>query len=78
MLGLPGVLGTLIDLLTVVIGFGLIVFFHELGHFIAARWAGIRVLTFAVGFGPPVRRAGHRTGLFFDLLLVFVRRNGFR
>lgn len=66
MLGLPGIFGTIFDLLTVVIGFGLIVFFHELGHFVAARWAGIRVLTFAVGFGPPVvswrRGVGIRKG----------------
>ena len=54
MFGLSGILGTIINLLTVVLGFGLIVFFHELGHFLAARWAGIRVLTFAVGFGPPI------------------------
>ncbi len=40
------------DLLLVVLGFSLIVFLHELGHFLAARWAGIRVLTFALGFGP--------------------------
>jgi len=45
-------LGTILDLLTVIVGFGLIVFVHELGHFLAARWAGIRVLAFAVGFGP--------------------------
>lgn len=66
MLGLPGFIGTAIDLLTVIVGFGLIVFFHELGHFLAARWAGIRVLTFAVGFGPPViswrRGVGLRRG----------------
>jgi len=40
------------DLLLVVLGFSLIIVFHELGHFLAARWAGIRVLAFAVGFGP--------------------------
>src|SRR3954470_14878265 len=45
-------LGTARDLVLVLLGFGLIVFLHELGHFIAARWAGIRVLAFAVGFGP--------------------------
>ncbi|MFG0305913.1 MAG: site-2 protease family protein [Phycisphaerales bacterium JB040] len=50
--GLVETLGTLGDLLLVVFGFGLIVFVHELGHFVAARWAGIRVLAFAVGFGP--------------------------
>ena len=52
MLGMPGPLGTIVDLLAVMLGFGAIVFIHELGHFIAARWAGIRVLTFSVGFGP--------------------------
>jgi regulator of sigma E protease len=36
----------------VVMGFSLIIVIHELGHFLAARWAGIRVLAFAVGFGP--------------------------
>lgn len=44
--------GSLLDLLLVVLGFGLIIFVHELGHFIAAKWAGIRVLAFAIGFGP--------------------------
>jgi len=45
-------LGTLFDLLLVVMGFGLIIVLHELGHFLAARWAGVRVLAFAIGFGP--------------------------
>lgn len=49
---LPGSLGTLIDLMVFLLGFGFIVFVHELGHFAAARWAGIRVLAFAVGLGP--------------------------
>lgn len=49
---ISGILGTMTDLALVVIGFGLIIFVHELGHFIAARWAGIRVLAFALGFGP--------------------------
>ncbi|MBO0781449.1 MAG: site-2 protease family protein [Ktedonobacteraceae bacterium] len=32
--------------------FGLLVFVHELGHFIAAKWAGIRVEEFGLGFPP--------------------------
>lgn len=48
------VIGTLIDLLTAIVAFGLIIVVHELGHFLAARWAGVRVLAFAVGFGPAV------------------------
>lgn len=30
----------------------IVVFFHELGHFLVARWCGVRVLAFSVGFGP--------------------------
>jgi regulator of sigma E protease len=31
---------------------GVLVFVHELGHFLVARWYGVRVLTFSLGFGP--------------------------
>ena len=33
---------------------GVVVFVHELGHFLAARWAGVRVDTFSIGFGPAI------------------------
>jgi regulator of sigma E protease len=46
------VITTILDLALVIVAFGLIIFFHELGHFLAARWAGIRVIAFALGFGP--------------------------
>lgn len=51
---LASTLSTFFDLLLVILGFGAIVFVHELGHFLAARWAGIRVLAFAIGFGPAI------------------------
>jgi regulator of sigma E protease len=35
-------------------GLGIVVFFHELGHFLVARWVGVRVLVFSVGFGPEI------------------------
>lgn len=35
-------------------GIGLVIFVHELGHFIAARMCGVRVETFSLGFGPRV------------------------
>ncbi len=44
----------------VLIGFSVIIFFHELGHFLAAKWVGIRVNQFAVGFG--TRVVGYRAG----------------
>lgn len=31
---------------------GVLVFVHELGHFMMARWHGVRVLVFSLGFGP--------------------------
>src|SRR6478752_738715 len=33
---------------------GLLVFVHELGHFITAKWAGIRVEEFGMGFPPAI------------------------
>lgn len=42
------------QLLLVVIGFGSVIFIHEMGHFLAAKWAGIRVHEFAIGFGKPM------------------------
>ncbi len=32
----------------------LIVFIHEMGHYLAGRWCGIRVVAFSVGFGPEI------------------------
>lgn len=31
---------------------GVLVFIHEAGHFLMARWHGVRVITFSLGFGP--------------------------
>ncbi len=39
---------------------GSVVFFHELGHFAAARACRIRVDSFNVGFGPPLLEVGGR------------------
>ncbi len=45
-------LQTLFNILLIILGFGILIFIHELGHFIAAKWAGIRAEAFAVGMGP--------------------------
>lgn len=44
-------------------GFSLVIFFHELGHFIAAKWCDIRVEKFAIGFGTPI--FSYRRGMGF-------------
>jgi len=41
---------------------GVLIFIHELGHFLAAKWAGVRVHRFAVGMGNPVRWLSFRRG----------------
>ena len=35
---------------------GLVIFVHELGHFLAAKWRGVRVVRFSMGFGPAMLR----------------------
>ena len=42
---------TIVALLIVL---GIVVFVHEAGHFMAARWAGVRVDAFSIGFGPAI------------------------
>ncbi len=43
------------DLSTILPGIlllGIVIFFHELGHFLAAKWRGVTVLKFSLGMGP--------------------------
>ena len=44
----------LITLAAFLVTLGVLVSFHEFGHFLAARLCGVRVLRFAVGFGKPI------------------------
>jgi regulator of sigma E protease len=37
-----------------IVGLGLLIFIHELGHFLVAKWSGIRVERFSLGFGPRI------------------------
>src|SRR3989337_1565333 len=39
-----------------------VVVFHELGHFLVARWCGIKVLVFSLGFGPEIVGFNDRHG----------------
>ncbi|MDB4765538.1 site-2 protease family protein, partial [Akkermansiaceae bacterium] len=39
--------------LVVIALFNFIIFFHELGHFLAARWRGVQVDRFQIWFGKP-------------------------
>jgi regulator of sigma E protease len=47
-------LSTLYAVGTMALGLGLVIFIHELGHFLAAKLCDVHVETFSIGFGPPI------------------------
>ena len=51
---MPELLEKILAYSLLVLGFGFVVFFHELGHFLAAKWVGIKVEQFAIGFGQAI------------------------
>jgi regulator of sigma E protease len=62
-----GVAGTIIPFLFVLT---VVVFFHELGHFLIARWYGIKVLVFSIGFGPELAGFNDRHGTRWKLSAI--------
>lgn len=49
---MEAILSFVLGILAVVCAFGFIIFIHEMGHFLTARWVDIRCPQFAIGFGP--------------------------
>ena len=43
--------GVLVSVLAFVLVLSIVVFVHEFGHFLVARWCGVNVKTFSIGFG---------------------------
>jgi regulator of sigma E protease len=59
---------------------GVLVTVHEFGHFIVAKWCGVRVLKFSVGFGSPIgigrfRMAWERNGT--EYVVAWIPLGGF-
>jgi regulator of sigma E protease len=52
----------LLTILALVVVLGVLIFVHEAGHFIAAKWAGIYVHRFSLGLGPPIPWLTFRRG----------------
>ncbi|OCJ03791.1 RIP metalloprotease RseP [Rhizobium sp. AC44/96] len=48
----------------------LLVFVHEMGHYLVGRWSGIRVLAFSVGFGPEILGFSDRHGTRWKISLI--------
>lgn len=51
-LAASGTLASIGKALMVVLGLGLVIFFHELGHFAVAKWCNVHVDRFSIGIGP--------------------------
>ncbi|MGE0443093.1 MAG: RIP metalloprotease RseP [Gemmatimonadales bacterium] len=51
-----------LTLLSTLVVIGVLVFVHELGHFLAAKWAGIYVHRFSLGLGAPIRWLSFKRG----------------
>ena len=50
----------LTTIISTIVVLGLLIFVHELGHFLVAKWSGVTVLRFSLGFGP--RLFGYKRG----------------
>lgn len=50
----------IISILAIIWVIGILIFIHELGHFLVAKLSGVKVLTFSLGFGPKL--IGKRIG----------------
>jgi regulator of sigma E protease len=62
-----GLIGYIVPFLFVLT---IVVFFHELGHFLVGRWAGVKILTFSVGFGPELAGFNDRHGTRWKLSAI--------
>lgn len=49
---------------------GVLVTFHEFGHYLVARWSGVRVVRFSVGFGRPLLSRVDRRGTEWTLAVI--------
>ncbi len=49
---LGGLFTKILNVMSVALGLGLVIFFHELGHFAVAKWCNVHVERFSIGIGP--------------------------
>ena len=58
------------SVLSIVVALGVLITFHEFGHYIIARACGVKVLRFSVGFGKPIFKWVNKLGTEFTLALI--------
>jgi regulator of sigma E protease len=65
--GIPLIGGPIATVLPFVVVLGIVVFVHEFGHYIVARWCGIRSEVFSIGFGPVLWSRRDRRGTLWQI-----------
>lgn len=63
-------MGLIQNILAVIVVLGVLITFHEFGHYWVARRCGVRVLRFSVGFGQPIWSRVDRHGTEFALAAI--------
>jgi regulator of sigma E protease len=60
-----------LKILITAVGLGLVIFIHELGHFLVAKWCDVHVEVFSIGFGPPLPGCAFKWGETTYMIAVF-------
>ncbi|MFS8046904.1 RIP metalloprotease RseP [Rhizobium sp. BR 314] len=58
------------NVITFVFVLSLLVFVHEMGHYLVGRWSGIRIMAFSIGFGPEIAGFTDKHGTRWKLSLI--------
>lgn len=58
------------SVLAFIVVLGVLVFFHEFGHYLAARWRGVVVEAFSIGFGPALAARTDKRGTVWKLSAI--------
>jgi regulator of sigma E protease len=58
------------SVLSFIVVLGVLVFIHELGHYLAARWRGVHVEAFSIGFGQPLLKWTDKLGTVWKLAWI--------
>lgn len=58
------------NLISFIVALGVLVTFHEYGHFIVARKLGVKVLTFSIGFGKPIWQRVGKDGVRYVIATI--------
>ena len=64
---IPLIGGPIATALPFIVVLGIVVFVHEYGHYIVARWCGIRSEVFSIGFGPVLWSRRDRRGTLWQI-----------